>query len=235
MAKYWEDIIRRVSVEDVILRYSGQRPNRSHFVCCPIHGEKTPSLSVKETKWHCFGCGKGGNCINFVMEYFKQDFKTACMRINEDFNLGLPINYNNLTTEEKIKWKEERRKEAYEKHKREEYLKWRDKYLNDNVNVLLKTRQELEEFKPVFYKDTEHMYTQNVSRETIVGGVTLHLPEPYKNFHSELIDDEDFDELVTRYIHLIKTLDNIENNMIPSEEQLKAIYNSRRTGFYINN
>lgn len=38
--------------------------------CCPFHNEKTPSFKVDESKglFYCFGCGKGGNAINYVME-----------------------------------------------------------------------------------------------------------------------------------------------------------------------
>lgn len=35
-------------------------------VACPLHSERTPSFSVKETIWHCFGCGEGGNIYNLA-------------------------------------------------------------------------------------------------------------------------------------------------------------------------
>ena len=47
---------------------------------CPFHNEKTASLTVYEDKndWYCFGCGKGGNVINFIMLITPCDFKEAC-------------------------------------------------------------------------------------------------------------------------------------------------------------
>lgn len=78
-----------VTMEQVLAMY-GYRTKRG-FMCCPFHGEKEPSLKVYPgTKgWHCFGCGKGGSVIDFVMEHEGCDFRTAVTAIDKALRLGL--------------------------------------------------------------------------------------------------------------------------------------------------
>ena len=73
--------------------YYGLQPNRKGFICCPFHNEKTPSMKVYKGNggYHCFGCGEHGGVIDFVMKYFNLSFKEAITKLNNDFNLGLPI------------------------------------------------------------------------------------------------------------------------------------------------
>ena len=64
---------------------------RKGFMCCPFHGEKAPSLKIypENGGWHCFGCGRGGSVIDFVMEHENCDFKTAVNAIDRALNLRL--------------------------------------------------------------------------------------------------------------------------------------------------
>ena len=47
--------------------------------CCPFHNDRSPSLYIYEGghKWHCFGCGKGGDVIDFVRELHQVEFRDA--------------------------------------------------------------------------------------------------------------------------------------------------------------
>ena len=75
---------------DQILDLYGYK-TRHGFMCCPFHGEKEPSLKVYDRTggWHCFGCGKGGSVIDFVMEHESCDFKTAVIAIDKALGLDL--------------------------------------------------------------------------------------------------------------------------------------------------
>ena len=89
---YSDEIKSRLTAREVFEFY-GFEVKRGGFVCCPLHGEKTPSLKVYDGTrgWHCFGCGKGGDVLDFVREYFNLSLPAACEKINADFNLGMSI------------------------------------------------------------------------------------------------------------------------------------------------
>lgn len=64
------DKVKDLAVEEVIGRYVDLKKAGASFkACCPLHGENTPSLFVTPAKniFHCFGCGAGGDAIEFVM------------------------------------------------------------------------------------------------------------------------------------------------------------------------
>ncbi|HPT08537.1 MAG TPA: DNA primase [bacterium] len=75
-----EEIKSKLDIVDTISGYINLKAVGSNFrAICPFHNEKTPSLMVSPDKqiWHCFGCGKGGDLITFVMEMEGLDFVEA--------------------------------------------------------------------------------------------------------------------------------------------------------------
>ena len=64
---------------------------RNYFGLCPFHEEKTPSFSVNPSMgiFHCFGCGKGGNAITFVMEHENIDYVEALKRLAERYGIQI--------------------------------------------------------------------------------------------------------------------------------------------------
>ena len=108
------EIRNRLDTQEVFSNY-GLRPNRSGFVCCFLHNEKTPSMKVYKGNggYHCFGCGAHGSIIDFVMQYFGLSFQDAISKINEDFSLGLPIG-------ERISLRQRREFERQQRERQEE-------------------------------------------------------------------------------------------------------------------
>jgi len=83
-------IIRDTVSMDQILGLYGYKPNRSGFMPCPFHGERNPSLKIyKGSGWHCFGCGRGGSVIDFVMEHEGCNLSTAVKAIDNAMRLRL--------------------------------------------------------------------------------------------------------------------------------------------------
>ncbi len=82
--KQQTDIVRIIG-EYVRLKKMGQ--NFSGL--CPFHNEKSPSFNVHPTKqfYHCFGCGKGGDVFQFVMEMEKCTFPEAVRVVAEKSGL----------------------------------------------------------------------------------------------------------------------------------------------------
>ena len=88
-----------IDIKSLIEQETGLRFNRANKICCPLHKEKTPSFSIdtKTNKWKCFGCGLGGDSIDFLKEYKNFNYVEACKYLN------IPLNeeYSALESEEK--------------------------------------------------------------------------------------------------------------------------------------
>ena len=70
---------------------------------CPFHDEKTPSFTVSPAKgiYKCFGCGKGGNTVNFVMDHEHFSYPEALKYIANKYSIE--VVENELTFEQKTK------------------------------------------------------------------------------------------------------------------------------------
>lgn len=78
-----------VTAEQIISMYGYK--TRHGFMVCPFHGDKDASLKVYNGSggWHCFGCGRGGSVIDFVMEHENCDFRTAVVAVDHALHMGL--------------------------------------------------------------------------------------------------------------------------------------------------
>ncbi len=74
---------------------------------CPFHNEKTPSFTVSPTKgiYKCFGCGKGGNSVNFLMEHEHVSYPEALKYLARKYNIEVE---EKEETAEQIQQKNER-------------------------------------------------------------------------------------------------------------------------------
>jgi hypothetical protein len=66
-----QELLARADVVEIVGRYVQLKKGGANFLgLCPFHGEKSPSFTVSPSKqfYHCFGCGKNGNAIGFLMD-----------------------------------------------------------------------------------------------------------------------------------------------------------------------
>ena len=73
-------IFTTARVEEVVGDFVNLKKRGTNYMgLCPFHNEKTPSFTVSPAKgiYKCFGCGRGGNVVNFVMEHEQMDYVNA--------------------------------------------------------------------------------------------------------------------------------------------------------------
>ena len=94
MARIPQETIDRINdnadIVDVVSKHVDlTKRGRNFFGLCPFHNEKTPSFSVAPDKgiYHCFGCGQGGNAVNFIMEYEKITFVEALQQLGKELSI----------------------------------------------------------------------------------------------------------------------------------------------------
>ena len=85
-----ESVRHAADIVDVVSSYVElKKKGRNFFGLCPFHSEKTPSFSVNPERqiFKCFGCGAGGNSINFIMDLERMDFPGAIEALADRYNI----------------------------------------------------------------------------------------------------------------------------------------------------
>ena len=86
------NVISANDIVDVVSEYvTLKKTGRNFLGLCPFHNEKSPSFSVSAEKqmYHCFGCGVGGNALDFVMRSQRLDFIEAVKYLAERANIPI--------------------------------------------------------------------------------------------------------------------------------------------------
>ena len=97
-----QKIFDTADIYEVISEFVHLKKRGVNYVgCCPFHNEKTGSFTVSPAKgiYKCFGCGKGGNVVNFIMEHEQMSYVEALRWLAAKYNI--PIEERELTEDEK--------------------------------------------------------------------------------------------------------------------------------------
>lgn len=96
-----ETVLKQHDIVDTVGKYVHLTKQGKYMKgLCPFHSEKTPSFTVTPEKqiFHCYGCGKGGNAIKFLMEIEGYSFPEAVRVMAEDMNI--PVSWNASSLEQ---------------------------------------------------------------------------------------------------------------------------------------
>ncbi|MBT3417668.1 MAG: DNA primase [Flavobacteriales bacterium] len=88
-----DKIFEAALIEEVVKDFVHdlKKKGTGYWACCPFHNEKTPSFSVSPVKgiYKCFGCGKGGNSVSFVMDHDKISYPEALKYLANKYNIEI--------------------------------------------------------------------------------------------------------------------------------------------------
>ena len=94
-------IYAAANIVDIVGDYvTLKRKGVNYVACCPFHNEKTPSFVVSPSKgvYKCFGCGKGGNAVTFLMEHESLTYPEALKMVAKRY--GIEVHEKELSEEE---------------------------------------------------------------------------------------------------------------------------------------
>ncbi|MCB1604704.1 MAG: DNA primase, partial [Xanthomonadales bacterium] len=91
--EFINQVLDRIDIIDVIApRVSLKKAGKDYQALCPFHTENTPSFTVSQHKqfYHCFGCGKHGSAIRFLMDFEGMEFVDAVETLAQSAGLAIP-------------------------------------------------------------------------------------------------------------------------------------------------
>jgi DNA primase len=96
-----DDIMAAAQIDEVVGDFVTLKKRGANLMgLCPFHGEKTPSFVVSPTKgiYKCFGCGRAGNAVGFIMEHEKMEYVDALKHLARKYNIEV-VEERNQTPE----------------------------------------------------------------------------------------------------------------------------------------
>ena len=88
-----QELLARADVVEIVGRHVQLKKGGANFSgLCPFHSEKSPSFTVSPSKqfYHCFGCGKNGNALGFLMDYAGMNFVEAVKDLAGQYGMQVP-------------------------------------------------------------------------------------------------------------------------------------------------
>lgn len=120
-----EDLRRQISIMQ-ILADENLTPNRAGYIPCPFHEEKTASLKIypEQNTWHCFGCGRGRDVIDWQMHSSGVLFPEAMRILAERFGITATTRYTKQDRQRQALRRRLQEQQAERKRQLELRLAW---------------------------------------------------------------------------------------------------------------
>lgn len=87
-----QQILNRIDIIDIVGSFVKLKKRGTNYLgLCPFHNEKSPSFTVSPSKeiYKCFGCGRSGNSIGFLMEHEKYSYVEALRWLAQKYNVEI--------------------------------------------------------------------------------------------------------------------------------------------------
>ena len=195
-----QELKMRSPIQDVIGRYVElKRAGRNMVGRCPFHSEKTPSFTVFEDNFHCFGCSAGGDVITFTMRIENLDYRDAVNFLADRCGMTVPQDDRRYSNIEKPKLSRER---AFSMNKAAARIFYENlaspegeearKYLSDRqLTKATITRFGLgfakNEFYDLYNKLSALGYTKDEIKENFLCGISQKTGKPFDMFRNRIM------------------------------------------------
>src|SRR4051795_1791036 len=91
-----QQILSRIDIIEIISSFIRLKKRGANYLgLCPFHNEKTPSFTVSPAKeiYKCFGCGRSGNTVSFIMEHEKYSYPESLRWLANKYNIEIEETY----------------------------------------------------------------------------------------------------------------------------------------------
>jgi DNA primase len=108
-----QELLARTDVVEIVGRYVQLKKGGANYMgLCPFHSEKSPSFTVSPSKqfYHCFGCGKNGNAIGFLMDHAGMNFVEAVKDLAGQYAMQVPE--EDVSPQDRARAAQQREKQA---------------------------------------------------------------------------------------------------------------------------
>ncbi len=198
-SSFIQELKARNPIDNVISRYVELKRAGSNLVgVCPFHSERTPSFTVFEDNFHCFGCSAGGDVITFIMRIENLEYRDAIHHLADRCGLTVPEDERNqnikksaLTREKAFEMNKLAARRFYENLMSPDGEQAR-KYLEDRkISKVTRTRFGLGFAKNSFTDLTQFLldkgFTTEEIRENFLCGISQKNGRPFDMFRNRVM------------------------------------------------